>query len=389
MKFVLLFRLANVHLLKDAGMIPYLLGKQFGWDTEIVGNRNDTSYPYLKEPLADLAVTFLTGKIGREPGLETYAWLWKNAKKIDVLMLFHIRTTTIYQMLLYKLRHPRGYVYVKADVADERIGYAGWGGRNIFTQFRRRILFSLFVKHVDLVSFECLRTFAGVTNIPASKKIHVANGVWRGLNERYGVSPVPFEQKKNRIILVARHGTHQKNSELILDALNDMAPDALKDWEICFAGSATADFMQKLAQCQQQHPCGKNVHYLGEIVDRKKLLELYQSSKIFVMPSRSESWGIACCEALYFGNVPVMTRELSSSPDLTDDGRAGLTFPNENAKELAARLQFLVENPEQLKQMSEHARAYAAKNFVWEDIVQHLGERIQNDLARLKPELGI
>ncbi len=379
LRFVLLFRLANVHLLKDVGMIPYLLGKLPGWETKIVGQQLDSDYPYLKDPLPDLAVTFLTGKSGGKPGPGTWGWLWNNAKNIDVLMLFHISTSTIYQVLLYKLRHPRGYAYVKADLASERIGYATWGGRNLFTQFRRRLLFSLFVKQVDLVSFECQRAFESVTIIPANKKMLLPNGVWRGLSQRLGVELKPFDQKKNRILLVARHGTHQKNSELMLEALDHIPPEALQGWEILLAGSATEDFLLQLAQYQQQH--GQHIHYLGEILDRKQLLELYQSAKIFVMPSRGESWGIACCEALYFGNVAVVTQELPSSPDLTDHGRAGLTFPNENAQELARQLTSLLENPRRLLQMSDHACTYAARNFTWEDIVQGLGERIRRDLG--------
>ncbi len=383
MKIVLLFdHLQNMHLLKDVGMVPYLLGKAMACDIEISGYRNDVDYPYLKAPLPDLRVSFIGDRFVSR--WTTYLWLWKNAREIDVLMLFHICTPSIYQGLLYKLRNPSGYLYLKADIASEQVGYAAIVRKsNLLSGFKRWLLAKALMKKIDLISVECSRTFQNVRSIPKEKLIHIPNGFWGGLADYYSVARRPFTAKENRILLVARHGTHEKNSELMLDALRLMPFSSLAGWEIFFVGTATEAFRQEFSHFQvDRADLEKQVRLVGELTDKKELLELYAGSKLLVLPSRKDSFPLVCCEALYFGNALIMTRELTSSVDLTDSERAGLTFHNENARDLADKLMASISDSATLKKMCEHACEYAGQYLVWETIVARLAARIRGDFER-------
>jgi hypothetical protein len=88
-RFVLIFEsLQNVHLHKDVGQIPHQLQKNFGYQAEIVCHKNEDQYFYLNGELKGLNLQFFkSGPI---------AYLLKNARKIDILMLFHVKTESIY-----------------------------------------------------------------------------------------------------------------------------------------------------------------------------------------------------------------------------------------------------------------------------------------------------
>ncbi|HLR77242.1 MAG TPA: hypothetical protein VK106_06245, partial [Balneolaceae bacterium] len=87
--FVTLFPEAkNIHLIKDVGQIPYQMQHLFNYNASLVCYKNG-SYPYLNEKAKELNISFLenTGK--------TFYWdkaplkfLYKNAKKIDILNLY-------------------------------------------------------------------------------------------------------------------------------------------------------------------------------------------------------------------------------------------------------------------------------------------------------------
>jgi len=385
MRLVLLFeKLQNVHLLKDVGMVPYLLSKRLGYDPDFVSYRVDTDYPYLDAFLRGVRLIFIRRLRGLSRHISVYYWLWRNSRSIDLLVLIHISTTTIYSALIYKICNPSGYLYVKADMSGERIDYATWGVRNFLTQAKRVFLFSLFVKRVDLVSFECRRTFDGVKIVPDAKKIHVPNAIWRGLAEISGVFPRGFAAKNNRIILVARHGAYEKNSELMLDAMRLLPEQHLQGWEVCFAGTATEAFLDAFSRLASDRPAlAGHVRLLGEIINKKELFELYSSSKIFVLPSRvgSESYPLVCCEALYFANALLITGGLTVSQEMTDNGQAGLLVNNNDAQDLANKLESLLINPLLLRRLSEHAHSYASSNLVWENIVDRLANKISQDMA--------
>jgi glycosyltransferase involved in cell wall biosynthesis len=386
LRLVLLFeRLQNFHLLKDVGLVPYLLGSELACTTEIVCFNDNEEWPYLVSPLADLDVRFIGGKNARsEVGL---IWLWKNAAQIDILMLFHISTKTIYRGVLYKIMNRNGYLYIKADIASEQVGYGDLPLRlNIISWIKRWLLAKIIFTQADLVSVECRRTFDHVRAIPKTRLIHIPNGFWRKLSDLYAVYPRDYQLKKNRILLVARHGSYEKNSELMLSAVALLCKDnnasILSGWELCFVGPATDKFLDVLrgVQCRLSE-CKVRILYVGNIVEKDRLYELYAGSKIFVLPSRKDSFPLACCEALYYGNAVIITKELICSTDFSDGGRSGLTFANDDAMDLAAQLEKLLLDDALLKRLCDHAMVYAREHLVWEDIMSRLATRIRSDLA--------
>lgn len=366
-KFVVMFKkLESVHLHKDVGQIPYQLHKHFEFDTEIVCAKNEEQYKYINEDLAGLKLTFVTNQ---------FNYLLTNARKIDVLMLFHIKTETIQLGLLYKLLNPAGFLYVKYDQEDPRLLYATWGTKHFITQLKRNFYFYLFEKKLDLLSIECQQTYEKLDKISDTKKIHIPNGFDPDIPAYYGIKPKHFKEKENLILLVGRHGSKQKNSELILDALELI--DSTDDWKVIFIGPMTSEFEQRKNSFIAKHPrYSDNVVFTGNIEDKGVLFNYYSKAKIFCLPSRWESWGLVCGEALSFGDVLLMSDSVISSYDLTDNGQAGFVVENENAAAWAERLKMLIHDQGMLAEYSQRATEHFQNCFVWKNTLRELSKKI-------------
>ena len=61
MNFVtMILHTKNVHQLKDVGIKPYMLWKQYGYDTRIITYKNEGNYEYLEKEVRGLKLKFIT-----------------------------------------------------------------------------------------------------------------------------------------------------------------------------------------------------------------------------------------------------------------------------------------------------------------------------------------
>src|ERR1039458_1942194 len=112
--------LLNYHLIKDVGLLPYIMGKYFNYNSYILTYNND-NYNLLKDELKGeyLNLIFLEKKFNTETRDVIY-YLLKNSKDIDVLQSFNLHDTLglfIY-FLIYKMLNRNGKAYVKLDADD-------------------------------------------------------------------------------------------------------------------------------------------------------------------------------------------------------------------------------------------------------------------------------
>lgn len=371
-RFSLLFDgLEPVHLHKDVGQIPFQLQKHFEYDTEIVYSGKKQCFS-VDDDLKGLKI--------KHAGTGMLPYLFANAARIDVLMLFHVKTETIYAALLYKFLNPTGFVYVKYDLPDHELLYARWGHRNLFTQLKRSTLFALFVKKLNLLSVECVQVFNRLNKVSTAKKMHLLNGFDPDIPLYYGVLPKNFEEKENMILLVGRHGSTQKNSELMLKVFEVLGD--IGDWKVVFVGPMTKEFKALLDSFFEKHP-----HYRakitapGNISDKGSLFSYYSRSKIFCLPSRWEGFPLVCPEALYFGNVLLVSDKVIASHDLTDAGQAGFILEGENVSAWAEKLAFLMNDQGVVAEYSRRSENHFQNNLIWKNILKKLDARIRQSLG--------
>ena len=108
----------NVYLKKDVGTIAYFMSKNHGYESWIVGYKNEENYSY-QDGVPGVRLVFLdnTGNILRDFG----EFIQKNAAQIDVLAFFGLYAERNGRWIRqYRELNPDGMVYAKLD-ADELV----------------------------------------------------------------------------------------------------------------------------------------------------------------------------------------------------------------------------------------------------------------------------
>ncbi len=93
-----------------------------------------------------------------------------------------------------------------------------------------------------------------------------------------------------------------------------------------------------------------------------RLIELYRTSDVFVLPTLAETFGIAAAEAAAAG-LPVVASDLGGIPDVVLDDVSGYLVPAGEEPALAAALLRLHDAPERRRAMGLAGRRHAEQAF--------------------------
>ncbi len=115
---------------------------------------------------------------------------------------------------------------------------------------------------------------------------------------------------------------------------------------------------EKLNDLKLQSQKPENIRLLGKWSIAQ---ELYQTSDLFVMPSRSEALGLAAIEAMSLG-TPVLARRTGGLAEVLEEGVSGKYFEG-GSSELAISINQMLETPTLLEAMASAARARAFERF--------------------------
>lgn len=158
----------------------------------------------------------------------------------------------------------------------------------------------------------------------------------------------PCSVKTYDILFVGRL-TKQKSVEILLKAINILKNKYSRNLKIAIVGDG--ELKENLNNLTVELGVNKEVKFLGV---RKDVKELMVSSKIFVLPSRWEGFGIVIIEAMS-NMLPVIATSVGGIPELIENGKDGILVPPENPKALARAINSLLENKELREKLSKTA----------------------------------
>jgi glycosyltransferase involved in cell wall biosynthesis len=111
-----------------------------------------------------------------------------------------------------------------------------------------------------------------------------------------------------------------------------------------------------------------SISFLGR-QPKERVLSLMRDAAILVFPSIAfETFGMTIVEAFATG-LPVIASRLGSAAEIVEDGRTGLHFNSGDPVDLAAKISWAVDHPDEMREMGCQARAEyelkytAAKNY--------------------------
>jgi len=94
----------------------------------------------------------------------------------------------------------------------------------------------------------------------------------------------------------------------------------------------------------------------------------YRKAHVFVSMSRSESWGQMYLEAMACG-LPVISSKNVGSESIIQEGEFGYLVEQENVKELAEKMIYLIEHPDVIASFGKKARQEVEKKYDWEKVI--------------------
>lgn len=352
-KLVLFFEYFSYeHIGKDPFLVPYYLGRELGCTVTIV-------YP-IKDDNADMPSIIngvnlvpiqLRGDEGsnyRRRYFEFYKFLWTNAKKIDYVMKFFADEISQEMSILYKIRNPKGKFYIKMDINPSLIpdSSTSFLQGNLIKRCIKCLIHFISLRCIDVISCETTWAYDKLVCSDdcfsnwGDKLVMMPNGFDENLMEEYKIEERVFAKKENLMITVGRLGTRPKNTSMLLKALEKVY---MKDWKFYLIGPIEESFRNYIELFYARNPDKTtNVIFTGQIYDKKQLWEFYNRSKVFVLTSEWESFGLVLVEAKRFKNF-LITTPVGAAFDLTEDGHYGKIIPINDSDVLASSIQDIVD----------------------------------------------
>jgi glycosyltransferase involved in cell wall biosynthesis len=88
--------------------------------------------------------------------------------------------------------------------------------------------------------------------------------------------------------------------------------------------------------------------------------QIYTALDLFIMPSRSEAWGLTVLRAMAFG-LPVIASDVGGLPEVVEHGKSGWLVPPESGEALAEAILDAASDPARLCEFGRNARDRAAQ----------------------------
>ena len=351
----LFFECTNEELMKDVAQVPYVLHRDLGIRSALVTSyvkADGNNIENVKGLDLQHFPMLVNGKI------TGFIYLFLYARKIKWLNIYHIDKKSYYWAKWFKFLNPQGHVYLKMDA-----GYKTCDEFDI--NLSRRAVFQNCAKIVDIISVESESVRKRIQKYTEKKIYLIPNGYCTNGN-LYLENLV----RENIFLTVGRLGNESKATDVLLQAFAKCAEKT--DWNLRLVGKIEAEFLKYIEEYFEKYPMLKSrVEFAGEITKREILNKEYQKAKIFVLPSRWESFGLVLVEALSNGCRLLSTKEVPPIDEITDGGKYGRIVSADNVDELAnAMLEMTKE--EYSEYISEDMREYAYSHFEWGHICKEI-----------------
>lgn len=205
-----------------------------------------------------------------------------------------------------------------------------------------RIKYSLLCHGIIAVS-EAVRDLLVRAGIPAKKIAVIHTGV--------ELPPESARTATPREFVIGHMGafTAEKGQDVITAAAGQLEA-SLPCARFVLAGEGP-----RLAELRRLAP--PNVTFPGFLADHAAF---FAAIDLFVMPSRSEAWGLAALEAMAHG-VPVIASDVGGLREIVEHGRSGWLVPPGDASALARAITEAARNPERLREAGRAARERATQ----------------------------
>ena len=191
----------------------------------------------------------------------------------------------------------------------------------------------------------------------------------------YGVDPsVPY------VLFVGRI-TRQKGVTHLVDAISFLPPET--QVVLCAGAPDTPEIAEelrnKVENARRNHP---RIVWIEKMVTKQEAIQLYSNARVFCCPSVYEPFGIINLEAMAC-RAPVVASATGGIKEVVVDGETGYLVPFDQdpvtsfpldpakfAKDLASRINLLLQDPEKCRRFGDAGRRRVEEIFSWTAIAK-------------------
>jgi len=157
----------------------------------------------------------------------------------------------------------------------------------------------------------------------------------------------------------------RKGVEYLVKAAKILSEEGYKA-KFIFAGNTSLDveYAKNIQKYIRLHDLPVR---LTGFVPYEDLMKLYVACDIFVLPSFGEGDPVALKDALVAGK-PLIGTNIGGIAMQIRDGWNGFLVEPRNEKQLAEKIRYLIDNPEERERMGENSRKLAREEFDWRKI---------------------
>ncbi len=121
---------------------------------------------------------------------------------------------------------------------------------------------------------------------------------------------------------------------------------------------------------------GLEVQFVG-FLQREDLVQRYAAADIFVLPSKSEPWGLVVNEAMEFGLPLILSSKVGCAPMLLREGLNGLAFAAGDSRALAACVERLSSDESLRRRMG-----LASQRIIRDHSVEHWADAVLSAIRK-------
>lgn len=189
-------------------------------------------------------------------------------------------------------------------------------------------------------------------------------------------------EKKYKMVLFCGYKNYEKGAISILKAIPHILKKIRKVYFV-FIGPPTLAFNRELSKIQKtidSRVINLTPDNLKGYYDEKKIAA-FNETDIFLMPSRSDAYGIAFLEA-WASSKPVIGANIGATPEVVRNNIDGLLVEFDDHIDIANKVIKLLKNKRLNKSLGSEGKEKVQKNLSWDVIAKKTHEMYQQVILR-------
>ncbi len=216
--------------------------------------------------------------------------------------------------------------------------------------------------------------------IPMGVDFKIFNEIHKSRLENYYFKEKFFQKKerKYKMVLFCGYKNYEKGAISILKAI-PLVLEKLKKVSFIFIGPSTLAFNREFSKIQKLSNA-KIINFtpdnLTGYYDKKKLTA-FNEADVYLMPSRSDAFGIAFLEAWASGK-PVIGANIGATPEVIRENIDGLLVEFDNPQDISEKLVKLLKKKRLRDNLGKAGLLKVRNNYTWENIAERTHKAYQN-----------